>query len=148
MYSHYELFLRAPEFYFGVYLNNHQNYPLVSAETIRHSSTYILFCIFAVRFDLTISEFVWLGANDEAVESSFMWLPAETPVNFQDWDSDNIQPSDTSHSENCIAYYHDTKRWHDVSCSLSMKVFICEGWWHVTRMLLEAEGPFYNMGEL
>ena len=58
MYSRDEPFLRSLECYFGIYLfyfdylfiiiyliiyfNKHQNNPLVSAETIRHSSTYII----------------------------------------------------------------------------------------------------------
>ena len=43
MHSRDELFLRSLECYFGVYQNN----PLVSAETVRHSSTYIILCIHA-----------------------------------------------------------------------------------------------------
>ena len=40
MYSSDELFLRSLECYFCVY--KHKNNPLVSAETIRHSGTYII----------------------------------------------------------------------------------------------------------
>ena len=40
MYSGGGLFMHSLEFYFGVYL--HQNKPLVSASTVRHSSTYII----------------------------------------------------------------------------------------------------------
>ena len=44
MYSRDELFLRSPECYFGV--NKHQNSSLVKAETVRHSSTYIILSVF------------------------------------------------------------------------------------------------------
>ena len=43
MFSHDELFLRSLEYSSGVY--EHQNNPLVSAETVRHSSTYIILYI-------------------------------------------------------------------------------------------------------
>ena len=50
MYSRGELFLCSLEFYFGVYPpsllrnsgNKHQNNPLLSVETVRHLSTYII----------------------------------------------------------------------------------------------------------
>ena len=43
MYSRDELLLRSLKCYF--YSNKHQNNPLVRAETIRHSSTYIILYI-------------------------------------------------------------------------------------------------------
>ena len=51
MHSRDELFLRSLECYFGVYSprnteNKHQNDPLVSAETVRHSSTNIILYMF------------------------------------------------------------------------------------------------------
>ena len=47
MHSRDEPFLRSLECYFGIYFprnsgNKHQSNPLVSAETIRHSSKYII----------------------------------------------------------------------------------------------------------
>ena len=44
MYSRDKLFLRSLECYFGIYYK-HQNDPRVSAETVRHSSTYIILYI-------------------------------------------------------------------------------------------------------
>ena len=41
MHSRDELFQRSREVYFGVY-NKHQNKPLVSAETVRHESAYVV----------------------------------------------------------------------------------------------------------
>ena len=56
MHSHEELFLCSLECYFGIHFpfplllhnlgNKHQNNPLVSAETVCHSSTYIIFYFF------------------------------------------------------------------------------------------------------
>ena len=62
MYSHDELFLRSLECYFGVYLNT--KITLMSAETVRHSSTYI---ILHVRF----SSHVMLVYMDEPCKYSF-----------------------------------------------------------------------------
>ena len=45
MYSREELFLRSLECFFRNSGNKHQNNPLVSAETIRHSSAYIILYI-------------------------------------------------------------------------------------------------------
>ena len=47
---------------------------------------------------------VWLGANDEAVEDSFVWLPSGKPVVFGDWDSG--QPNDKEGGQDCVAYYN------------------------------------------
>ena len=54
MYSRDELFLRSLECYFGVYFPrcfatreiNIKNDILVSAETVRHASKYIVLCLF------------------------------------------------------------------------------------------------------
>ena len=43
MYSRYEMLMHSLECYFGIYFDKYQNNPLVSAETERHSSEYILF---------------------------------------------------------------------------------------------------------
>ena len=40
MYSRNKPFLRSPECHFGIYF--HQNNPRMSAEAVRHSSTYII----------------------------------------------------------------------------------------------------------
>ena len=94
--------------------------------------------ILAVRYNLTTSSFVWLGASDEEVEGSFVWLPSGDPLNFENWDSEVPQPNDPSSDENCLAYYHGTKGWHDAPCSSAWKVFICEGWWHMAVVLIVA----------
>ena len=69
---------------------------------------------------------VWIGANDEAVEGNFRWLPAGHLVVFEDWDDD--QPNNSGSGQDCVAYYHGLKKWHDIWCSVSSNVFICEGW--------------------
>ena len=42
MYSRDELFLCSLECYFGFYINKHQNNTLLTAQAVRHSSTYII----------------------------------------------------------------------------------------------------------
>ena len=72
MYSHDELFLCSLEYYFGVY-SKHQNNALVSAETVRHSSTYIILyllkrCVFTTGMtpsnpNVVLSESVQIGQS-------------------------------------------------------------------------------------
>ena len=93
---------------------------------------YVLCFIIIDRYGLVITgghhsqgSGVWLGANDVATEGSFLWLPAGNPVVFQDWDSG--QPNNLG-GQDCAAYYHRPKQWHDVKCSLPHEMFVCEGW--------------------
>ena len=73
---------------------------------------------------------VWIGATDEEVEGSFMWMPSQTPVIFDDWDLG--EPNNgVSSGQDCAMYIHALKKWHDAPCLSSTKMFICEGWWHV-----------------
>ena len=69
---------------------------------------------------------LWIGANDEAVEGNFQWLPSGNPVVFENWDHD--QPNDMEGGQDCVAYYHGREKWHDIRCIVSLKMFICEGW--------------------
>ena len=58
MYSRDEPFLRSLDCYFGIF--KHQNNPLVSGETIRHSSTYIILYIFRWgQFIVSLTMFYW-----------------------------------------------------------------------------------------
>ena len=68
---------------------------------------------------------IWIGANDEAAEGRFMWLPAGTPVVFDNWDGG--QPNNKEGGQDCAVYYHGRKKWHDIKCN-DKKIFICEGW--------------------
>ena len=54
MYARDELFLRSLEWYFGIYSNEPKINPLVSAETVRHSSTYITLSIWKPVCDLQL----------------------------------------------------------------------------------------------
>ena len=69
---------------------------------------------------------LWIGANDEAREGSFQWLPSGNPVVFVDWDG--RQPNNAAGGQDCVAYYHGRKKWHDIRCIVSLEKFICEGW--------------------
>ena len=91
---------------------------------------------FTVRYGLTtlgghyeLGSGVWLGANDVATESRFLWLPAGNPVVFQDWDTD--QPNDYL-GQDCATYFHGSKRWHDIDCNHTLEMFVCEGWQNAT----------------
>ena len=75
---------------------------------------------------------VWLGATDEAVEGSFVWLPTGTPMIFNGWDYN--EPNGHG-QQNCAAYLHGHKKWHDVTCGDSFEVCICEGWWRPYMLL-------------
>ena len=59
MYSREELFLRSIELFLCLFPsllrnsgNKHKNNPLVSAETVRHSSTYIILYIFILQVEM------------------------------------------------------------------------------------------------
>ena len=59
MHSRNELFLCSLECYFGIYFPRrvkHKNNPLVSAQTVRHSSTYIiLYKVYIAHMERDIS---------------------------------------------------------------------------------------------
>ena len=68
---------------------------------------------------------VWLGATDVVTENTFLWVPAGTPLQFEDWD--NGQPNNFA-NQDCAAYIYGTK-WHDVSCDVPADMAVCEGWY-------------------
>ena len=47
-----------------------------------------------------VSKDTWIGANDVAVEGTFMWTTQE-PFVFTSWDTG--YPQDTNHSLNCVS---------------------------------------------
>ena len=69
---------------------------------------------------------LWLGATDEATENRFFWIPSGTPVDFTDWDTD--QPNNYE-EQDCVAYLHNPKKWHDIACDFRIEGLMCEGWW-------------------
>ena len=84
MYSCDELFLRSLKCYFGVNLipsllcnsgNKHQNNPLVSTETVRHLSAYIILSIYIMVQWLQPSS-MFLSNDDYDASSTF-------PLKFQ-----------------------------------------------------------------
>ena len=70
MYSRDELFLRSVECYFVFisHKNKHKNNPLVSAETVRHYSTYIILCFSASEHN-QIGNKIWNDITDELLKS-------------------------------------------------------------------------------
>ena len=80
---------------------------------------------------------VWIGATDEAVEGSFVWLPAGNPVNFEAWDLGQPDNLDSLVGQDCATYVPGRKLWHDFQCSFALEMFICEGWGHMASSFAE-----------
>ena len=69
---------------------------------------------------------LWLGATDEVAEDTFLWMPSGSLVDFTDWDTN--QPNNYE-EQDCVAYLHKPKKWHDIACDFRIEGFMCEGWW-------------------
>jgi len=68
-----------------------------------------------------VSKATWIGANDVAVEGTFMWTTQE-PFVFTSWDTGD--PQDTNHSVNCVSI-GSALTWQDRPCG-STQCSVCE----------------------
>ena len=66
---------------------------------------------------------LWLGSNDLDSQGDFRWLPSGRQLTFVNWDEN--QPD--NQYEHCIAYVHQSRKWHDVNCvNPGINKLICE----------------------
>ncbi|BFZ22372.1 hypothetical protein BsWGS_25410 [Bradybaena similaris] len=70
----------------------------------------------------------WIGANDRATESGWLWSDG-TPFAFLNWD--DKQP-DNSHNSDCAVLIRNTGKWDDVPCQ-SRNGYICKKRGQVTK---------------
>jgi hypothetical protein len=50
---------------------------------------------------------MWLGANDLATRSIWVWQSSLTPVNYTNWDTANGNPSNSGAGEDCLQMWMD-----------------------------------------
>ena len=71
-------------------------------------------------------EGVWLGANDIATESNFVWAATGKSVTYTNW---KLGQPDNSMDEDCVHLLTESEgRWNDIDCDLPghKQITMCE----------------------
>ncbi|XP_065922990.1 cell death abnormality protein 1 [Magallana gigas] len=65
----------------------------------------------------------WIGLNDLATESKFVWVKDSTAVSYSNWASS--EPNNYGGDEDCVGLLANIHGWNDVPCTLSYP-YICQ----------------------
>lgn len=74
----------------------------------------------SAKYDRTLGNDVWIGANDIALEKSWVWPDGKT-VTYKNWA--HREPNNFG-NEDCASMYRNTGKWNDARCSNQFP-FIC-----------------------